>query len=123
MIVYSSSWDEHMYRLRKLFNRIKNASLAIKPSKCCVACTQVDFVGHKVGAAQLTTQMDKVKRVMNAEIPRNKTQVRSLIGLVGYYRTFVNNFASLTAPLSELTKTGRQTQSTGVRIYKRCLRR
>ena len=86
MIVYSSSWDEHMYRLRKLFSRIKKASLTIKPSKCCVACPQVDFVGHKVGAGQLTTQMDKEKWVMNAEIPRNKTQVRSLLGLVGYYR-------------------------------------
>ena len=51
--------------------------------------------------------MDKVKRVMNAEVPRNKTQVRSLLCLVGYYRKFVNNFASLIAPLSDLTKNGK----------------
>ena len=44
---------------------------------------------------------------MNAEVPRNKTQMRSLLGLVGYYRNFVNNFASLTAPLSDLTKNGK----------------
>ena len=44
---------------------------------------------------------------MKAEIPRNKTQVRSLLGLVGYYRKFVNNFASVTAPLGDLTKNGK----------------
>ena len=79
----------------------------MKPPKCNVAYTQVNFVGHKVGAGQLTTQMDKVERVKNAEIPRNKTQVRSLLGLVGYYRKFFDNFASLTAPLSDLTKNGK----------------
>ena len=83
VIVYSSTWDEHMYSLRELFSRVKKASLTVKPSKCRVACTQVDFVGHRVGEGQLTTHMDKVKRVMNAEVPRNKTQVRSLLGLVG----------------------------------------
>ena len=51
--------------------------------------------------------MDKVKRAMNAEVPLNKTQVRSLLCLVGYYRKFVNNFTSLTAPLSDLTKNGK----------------
>ena len=107
VIVYSSTWDEHMYSLRELFSRVKKASLTVKPSKCRVACTQVDCVGHRVGEGQLTTQMDKVKRVMNAEVPRNKTHVRSVLGLVGYYRNFVNNFASLTTPLSDLTKNGK----------------
>ena len=107
VIVYSSTWDEHMYSLRELFSRVKKASLTVKPSKCRVACTQVDFVGHRVGEGQLTTQMDQVKRVMYAEVPRNNTQVRSLLGLVGYYRKSVNNFASLTAPLSDLTKNGK----------------
>ena len=72
-----------------------------------MACAKVDFVGHKVGAGQLTTQMDQVQRVTNGEIPRSMTQVRSLLGLVGYYRKFVDNFASLTAPLSVLTKNGK----------------
>ena len=107
VIVYSATWDEHMFSLRELFNPVKKASLTIKPSKCCVACTQVDFVCHKVGAGQLTTQMDKVERVRHAEIPSNKTQVRSLLGLVGYYRKFVDNFSSLTALLSDLTKNGK----------------
>ena len=79
VIVYSSTWDEHMYSLRELFSRVKKASLTVKPSKCHVACTQVDFVGHRVGEGQLTTQMDKVKRVMNAEVPRNKTRVQLLL--------------------------------------------
>ena len=48
-----------------------------------------------------------MERVSDAEISRNKTQVRSLLGLVGYYRKFVDNFASLTAPLSDLTKNGK----------------
>ena len=74
VIVSSATWEEHMFSLRELFKRVKEASLTMNPSKCSVAYTQVDFAGHKVGAGQLTTQMDKVERVRNAEIPRNKTQ-------------------------------------------------
>ena len=107
VIDYSSTWDEHMYSLRELFSRVKKTSLTVKPSKCRVAYTQVDVVGHRVGEGHLTTHMDTVKRVMNAEVPRNKTQVRSLLGLVGYCRKFANNFASLTAPLSDLNKNGK----------------
>ena len=58
VIVYLATWEEHMVSLRELFKRDKEASLARKPSKCSVAYTQVNFVGHKVEAGQLTTQMD-----------------------------------------------------------------
>ncbi len=51
VIVYSSTWDEHMYSLREL-----EASLTVKPSKCRVACTQVDLVGHRFEEGQLTNR-------------------------------------------------------------------
>ena len=106
VIVHSSTWKSHLGTLRALFARVRQASLAVKPFKCHVGCLQVDFVGHQVGSGLMLTQSDKVDKVKNAEVPRTKTQVRSCLGLAGYYRKFIPHYASLTAPLSDLTKKG-----------------
>lgn len=95
-----------MGTLRTLFTRVRAASLTMKPSKCRVGYSQVDFVGHKIGAGQLLTQQDKVEKVREAEAPRTKKQVISFLGLARYYRKFVPHYASITSPLSDLTKKG-----------------
>ena len=106
VIVHSPTWKSHLGTLRALFARVRQASLTVKPSKCHVGYLQVDFVGHQVGSGLMLTQSDKVDKVKNAEVPRTKTQVRSFLGLAGYYRKFIPHYASLTTPLSDLTKKG-----------------
>ena len=106
VIVHSPTWKSHLGTLRALFARVRQASLTVKPSKGHVGYLQVDFVGHQVGSGLMLTQSDKVDKVKNAEVPRTKTQVRSFLGLAGYYRKFIPHYASLTTPLSDLTKKG-----------------
>ena len=72
--------------------------ITVKPSKCCL-----DFVGHKIGEGQLMTKDDKVERVQEASVPRIFTQVRSFLGLTGYYRRFTPNDANIATPLTDLT--------------------
>ena len=114
VIVHSRTWYQHVETLSELFARIREASLTVKPSKCWLGYSKVDFLGHRVGDGNILTygltQDDKVDNVMKADRPHTKTQVRSLLGLAGYYRKYIQNYASVVTPLVNLTKKGQPNQ-------------
>ena len=64
----------------------------------------LEFVGQKIGQGEVKTQDDKVERICNVPIPTTKKQVRSFLGLAGYYCKFIDNYSKIAAPLSDLTK-------------------
>ena len=78
VIVHSRTWDKHVETLSELFARIREASLTVKPSKCWLGNSKVDFLGHRVGDGNILTQDDKVYKVMKADRPHTKTQVSSV---------------------------------------------
>ena len=110
IIIHTQTWDQHITTLRMVFDRLRNAGITVKPSKCCIGFHSVDFVGHHVGKGKIQTQNDKIEKVKNASIPLTITQVRSFLGLSGYYRKFINNYASIAAPLTDITKKGNPTK-------------
>ena len=107
VLVHTETWEEHIVALRVLFVRVRGYGLTVKPSKCCMAFESLDFVGHKIGQGEVKTQDDKVERIRNAPIPITKKQVRSFLGLTGYYRKFVDKYSKIAVPLSDITKAKR----------------
>ena len=91
-------------KLRAVLQTLRNFGLCAKPSKVFVGYPQLDFLGHTLEAGQLKPQDDKVSKIVNANIPKTKRQVRALLGLIGYYRRYIPNFAEIAAPLTDLTK-------------------
>ena len=67
---------------------------------------EVEFLGHKLSCNRIAMDENKLMKIQNAAPPKTKTQVRSLLGLTGYYRKFVNNYAHVTTPLTDLVKKG-----------------
>jgi hypothetical protein len=106
VIIHSKTWQEHVATLEKVLERIQEAGLTIRPSKCMVGYREIDFTGHTIGNGTVTTETDKIEKIKNAERPGTKTQVRSFLGLVGFYRKYIHNFATLATPLTDLTKKG-----------------
>ncbi len=103
---HTVSWDAHMSTLRDIFHRIREASLTVRPSKCYIGYGTIDFTGHVVGKGEIRTEEDKVNKIRNATQPTTKKEVQAFIGLANYYRKFIPNFATIAAPLTDLTKGG-----------------
>ncbi len=95
------------YHLKATFESISNkAGLTVKPSKCQFGFRNMNFVGHTVGSGVLRPGESKVKAVQEASKPQTKRQVKSFLGLIGFFRKHVPNFASVAVPLTALTKKG-----------------
>jgi hypothetical protein len=106
ILAHTVTWKDHVTKLRELFNKIRNAGLTVRPSKCYIGYHRVDFVGHVIGDRQIAMEEEKVARIQDAPAPSTKRQVRSFLGLAGYYRKFIPRYAEVAAPLTDLTKKG-----------------
>ena len=104
IIIATETWDEHLLALQAVFQRLDEANLSVRPSKCFIGFEELEFLGHLVGRGVMRPVEDKVEKILKAPRPTSKKEVRSFLGLAGYYRRFVPNFSALAAPLSDLTK-------------------
>uniref|UniRef100_A0A9J8BLY2 Gypsy retrotransposon integrase-like protein 1 n=1 Tax=Cyprinus carpio carpio TaxID=630221 RepID=A0A9J8BLY2_CYPCA len=104
VVIYSGSWQEHLRHLEDILKRLQEAGLTINTTKCSWAQTEVRYLGYLLGHGQIRPQVEKLKAIQNIARPQTKKQVRSFLGLIGWYRRFVPHFASLATPLTDLTK-------------------
>lgn len=106
ILVATDTWEEHLQVLETLFQRLRAANLTVKPTKCEIGFEAVSFLGHKLGMGRVAAKDDILKRIQAAEIPKSKKQVQAFLGLTGYYREFIPQYADIAHPLVELTKKG-----------------
>ena len=107
VLIHTKSWEQHLETLRIVFERIRQAGLTIKPSKCSFGHPSVNFVGHHVGESSLKVMPDKIEQILKVEKPRTKKQLRSFLGATGYYRAFVPNYAATAVALTDATAKSR----------------
>ncbi|GFO27412.1 Zinc finger protein [Plakobranchus ocellatus] len=87
LLIHTKTWEAHVKTLSELFKRLQEANFTVRPVKC--------LLGSRA-----------VEKVRNAPRPKTKREVRAFLGLVGYYKEFVPNFAAVSAPLSDLVRKG-----------------
>lgn len=102
--IYSNTWEEHLVHLDIVLSKIQNAGLTIKPVKSKIAQSQVSYLGHTVGNGQIKPMLNKLESVQEFPTPVLKKNVRAFLGLSGYYRKFVPQYATISKPLVDLTK-------------------
>ena len=106
IIVFSRDLHTHLERLELIFERLRQANLKLKPSKCCLLQRKVEFLGYNVSAEGVETDEKKVESVVNWPVPSKLKEVRGFLGLCSYYRRFVKQFSEIAAPLHALQKKG-----------------
>ena len=104
VMVMGNGAEQMLERLEAVFDRFRTAGLRMHPSKCHWAQERIKFLGHYFDKNGISTDPDKIKIVQEFPVPRTQKHVRSFLGLCGYYRRFVKDFAAITHPLRELLK-------------------
>jgi len=95
-------------RLRLVLDRLRQAGLKLKPSKCCFLVKSVAFLGHTVCDGTIGVDYEKIRHVVEWPVPRNLKEVRGFIGLASYYRRFVKDFGKIAAPLNAMSEKNRR---------------
>ncbi|KAK7099413.1 hypothetical protein V1264_003555 [Littorina saxatilis] len=117
VLVATEDWCEHLEALDGLLTELGKHGLTVRPSKVEAGFDSIEFLGHIVGEGSMRPVPSKVSKILNVSVPTTKKQVRSLVGLISFYRRYVPSFASIVSPLVELTK---KNQPNKVRWSKEC---
>jgi hypothetical protein len=89
ILIYSKTREEHLEHLKLVLQLLRSHSLTAKRSKCVFATGKVEYLGHIISGQGVATDPAKIETIQNWQTPKSVTQLRSFLGLTGYYRRFI----------------------------------
>ena len=106
VIIIAPDFQTHVQRLQQVLQRLREAGLKLKPSKCALFQNQVKYLGHVVSEAGVATDPEKTAAIAQWPAPTSLTELQAFLGTVGYYRQYLVDFATTAKPLTKLTSKG-----------------
>lgn len=104
ILIFSSSLQEHIDRLRQVFDRLRAANLKIQVDKTEFLRKELLYLGHVITPDGVRPNPDKIQAVKDFPKPKTKTEIKRFLGLLGYYRRFIKDFATITKPMTAALK-------------------
>ena len=103
VVIFSSTWEDHVTHIGRVLGAIGNAGLTVNPTKCCWGGTAVEFLGHFVGKGSMSIPAHRTTALETYTRPRTKRGLRAFLGSVGFYRRYLQKLANWTSTLTPLT--------------------
>ena len=103
VIIFSKTEEEHLEQMRVVFDQFCEHGLKLKPSKCKVFKTKINYLAHHISKRGILPSKKNLEAIAQCPPPDTYTKVKSFVGLVGHYRHFIKGFANIAAPLYDLT--------------------
>jgi hypothetical protein len=104
VIIIGTSLEDHQKQLKDVFTRLRKYNLKLQPIKCEFLRKEVSYLGHIITEEGVQPDLKTTESVVNFPVPRNAKDVKSFLGLAGYYRRFIKNFSQISKPLTNLLK-------------------
>ncbi|CAJ0968777.1 unnamed protein product [Ranitomeya imitator] len=104
IVIFSTDWDTHLSQVQAVLESLRAAGLTANPKKCAIGLTEARYLGYVIGRAVIKPQVNKIEAIQNWPKPLSSKQVRAFLGIIGYYRRFIPNFAGKSASLTDLLK-------------------
>ena len=99
IVIYSDIREEHLRTMIELFGRLRRARAKVQPTTCFLGADRMEFLGHQIGGDVITPRRDNLWKVRKTLCLTTKKQLRSFLGLVGYYRDHIPAVAEILSPL------------------------
>ena len=104
ILIYSKTREEHMEHVKHVLERLATTGFYLKQSKCEFLQTKIKFCGHIISEGKIEVDPEKIDSIRNWPRPKDTHEVRQFLGLSGYYRRFVDGYAAIATPLTDLIK-------------------
>ena len=108
IVIFTDTWEDHVCKLKLLFDRLREANLTVNLDKSVFVKTEVTYLGHRVGNGKIAPNNAKVVNILEYPTPSTRKQVRRFLGMSGFYRRFCKNFSEVVSPMTDLLCKGNE---------------
>lgn len=104
IVIYAKDLEEHSTKIQRIFNRLRECNLKLQPEKCNFLRREVIYLGHLITGEGIRPDPEKITCIQALAAPKNPKGIKSFLGMIGYYRRFIPDFAEKAKPLTSLLK-------------------
>ena len=104
IIIYSTTFEEHVCHIEQVMIRLQNAQLTAKPVKTFICKKTVQYLGFMINKNGITATEENIEKIKNYQIPKTVKEARSYLGLINFYRKHIASFANYAVKIRDLTK-------------------
>ena len=104
IMVYSATFEEHLEHIQQVLDRLRAHNIRLHPGKCHFCQKETGYLGHVISADGVQVDHKKTDTIRTLKAPRSMKELRGFLGMTGYYRRFIDRYAEIALPLTNLLK-------------------